>query len=237
MSRPVTLFTGQWADLPARTLAEKAAAWGYDGLELACWGDHFDVEPRARERRLRQRPARAARASTASGCWATRRHLVGQAVADRIDERHRAILPPDVWGDGDPEGVPPRAAAADEAHGAAAAALRRRRRDGLHRLADLAPRLLVAAERLRGVERGFRETAEPLAPDPRPLPGRGRPLRAGGPPDRDRVRPRHHAPALDALDGHPAFGINFDPSHFGYQYARLRPRSSPSSPTGSSTST
>ena len=43
MSRPVTLFTGQWADLPLTELAEKAAAWGYDGLELACWGDHLDV--------------------------------------------------------------------------------------------------------------------------------------------------------------------------------------------------
>jgi sugar phosphate isomerase/epimerase len=43
MARPVTLFTGQWADLPLSVLAEKAAAWGYDGLELACWGDHFEV--------------------------------------------------------------------------------------------------------------------------------------------------------------------------------------------------
>src|SRR5690606_35337287 len=43
LSRPITLFTGQWADLPAETLAEKASSWGYDGLELACWGDHFEV--------------------------------------------------------------------------------------------------------------------------------------------------------------------------------------------------
>ena len=43
MARPVTLFTGQWADLPLEALAEKAKSWGYDGLELACWGDHMDV--------------------------------------------------------------------------------------------------------------------------------------------------------------------------------------------------
>jgi sugar phosphate isomerase/epimerase len=43
MSRPVTLFTGQWADLPLEKLAPLAAEMGYDGLELACWGDHFDV--------------------------------------------------------------------------------------------------------------------------------------------------------------------------------------------------
>ena len=44
MARPVTLFTGQWADLPLEVLAQKAKNWGYDGLELACWGDHFEVE-------------------------------------------------------------------------------------------------------------------------------------------------------------------------------------------------
>jgi sugar phosphate isomerase/epimerase len=43
VSRPVTLFTGQWADLPLPELAKKAAEWGFDGLELASWGDHFDV--------------------------------------------------------------------------------------------------------------------------------------------------------------------------------------------------
>ena len=42
MARPVTLFSGQWADLPLTELAEKARDWGYDGLELGCWGDHFD---------------------------------------------------------------------------------------------------------------------------------------------------------------------------------------------------
>jgi sugar phosphate isomerase/epimerase len=44
VSRPVTLFTGQWADLPLEELAEKAGRWGFDGLELACWGDHFEVD-------------------------------------------------------------------------------------------------------------------------------------------------------------------------------------------------
>ena len=44
MSRPVILFTGQWTDLPLEELAQKAAEWGYQGLELACWGDHFEVQ-------------------------------------------------------------------------------------------------------------------------------------------------------------------------------------------------
>src|SRR5438093_4700747 len=42
MGRPVTLFTAQWADLPLETLAALAANWGYDGLEVACMGDHLD---------------------------------------------------------------------------------------------------------------------------------------------------------------------------------------------------
>ncbi len=43
MARPITLFTGQWADQPFEEVARLAGEWGYDGLEIACWGDHFDV--------------------------------------------------------------------------------------------------------------------------------------------------------------------------------------------------
>ena len=35
MTRPITLFTGQWADLPLETVAQKAKDFGFDGLELA----------------------------------------------------------------------------------------------------------------------------------------------------------------------------------------------------------
>ena len=48
--RPVTLFTGQFADIPLEQLAKKAAAWGYDGLELACWGDHVDAARAAKDK-------------------------------------------------------------------------------------------------------------------------------------------------------------------------------------------
>jgi len=44
MARPVTLFTGQWADLPFEKICQKAKSFGYEGVELACWGDHFEVE-------------------------------------------------------------------------------------------------------------------------------------------------------------------------------------------------
>ena len=44
MARPCTLFTGQWADLPLADLAARCSGWGFDGLELACSGDHFEVD-------------------------------------------------------------------------------------------------------------------------------------------------------------------------------------------------
>jgi sugar phosphate isomerase/epimerase len=109
MARPVTLFTGQWADLPVAEMARKAASFGYDGLELACWGDHFDVVA-ATDDEAYCRNKRALLDEHGLGCWAVSNHLVGQAVCDRIDERHRRILPDRVWGDGEGEGVQQRAA-------------------------------------------------------------------------------------------------------------------------------
>ncbi len=108
MSRPVTLFTGQWADVSFEDMCRKASEFGYDGLELACWGDHFDIR-----NALQNDAYSAAHRETLERyglrCLAISNHLVGQAVLDSIDARHQAILPEYIWGDGDPEGVNQRA--------------------------------------------------------------------------------------------------------------------------------
>lgn len=110
MARPITLFTGQWADLPLETLAEKAAGFGYDGLELACWGDHFEVD-KALESDAYVQSRRDILDRHGLKCLAISNHLVGQCVADAlIDPRHQSILPARLWGDGDPEGVRQRCA-------------------------------------------------------------------------------------------------------------------------------
>jgi sugar phosphate isomerase/epimerase len=109
MPRSLTLFTGQWADLPIEKLAPMARQMGYEGLELACWGDHFDVDAAASSTPYRQRLWEILTENQLT-CFAISNHLVGQAVCDLIDERHKSILPPDVWGDGEPEGVRQRAA-------------------------------------------------------------------------------------------------------------------------------
>ena len=110
MPRPVTLFTGQFADLPLETLAQKASDWGFDGLELACWGDHFEVD-KALADDAYVRNKRDLLDRYGLQCLAISNHLNGQAICDlNIDERHKGILPSRIWGDGRPEGVRQRAA-------------------------------------------------------------------------------------------------------------------------------
>jgi sugar phosphate isomerase/epimerase len=119
MARPVTLFTGQWADLPLETMARKASEFGYDGLELACWGDHFEVDKAISDSGYCKRKRDLLEKNDLQ-LYAISTHLVGQAVCDNIDARHKSILPPHVWGDGNPEAVNRRAA--DEVKNTAKAA-------------------------------------------------------------------------------------------------------------------
>ena len=110
MSRPVTLFTGQWADLPFEEVCRLASGWGYDGLEIACWGDHLDVY-RAASDDSYVAEKKATLEKYGLGVWAISNHLKGQAVCDDpIDFRHRDMVSDTVWGDGEAEGVRQRAA-------------------------------------------------------------------------------------------------------------------------------
>ena len=109
-SHPVTLFTGQWADLPFEEVARLAAEWGYDGLEVAASGDHLDLR-RADEDDAYVASRREILDRHGLKIFAISNHLAGQAVCDApIDFRHQAILREYVWGDGEAEGVRQRAA-------------------------------------------------------------------------------------------------------------------------------
>lgn len=225
MKRPVTLFTGQWADLPFEEVCRLAATFGYDGLEIACWGDHFDVRRALAEE------------DYVSGRWeilsrhgltgvALSAHLVGQAICDRIDDRYEDILPPEVWGDGDPEAVRQRAASRmiDTAR-------------ACRKFMDAAPendRRQPVVVGFTGSpiwhafyacpptsqewwQKGFEELAQRCLPI----------LDAFDEADVNFAMEIHPAETafdivscertLEALRGHPRFGFNFDPSHLGYQ--------------------
>lgn len=107
---PVTLFTGQWADLPFEEVARLAGEWGYDGLEIAASGDHLDLERAdVDDAYLASRLEILDRFGLK--VFAISNHLTGQAVCDDpIDFRHQAILRKSIWGDGEAEGVRYRAA-------------------------------------------------------------------------------------------------------------------------------
>ena len=97
MPRPVTLFTGQWADLPFEEICRKASQWGYDGLEIACWGDHMNVRKAARDKAYVEEKKRILKKNKLK-CWALSSHLAGQCVGDKPDPRLNAFVPPQIKG-------------------------------------------------------------------------------------------------------------------------------------------
>jgi sugar phosphate isomerase/epimerase len=228
MPRPVTLFTGQWADLPLEKLAPMVKSMGYDGVELACWGDHFDVD-KALSSKNYVADRWALLAAHGLTCHAVSSHLVGQAICDLIDDRHRSILPPDVWGDGDPEGVRRRAARKMIATAKAA-----------RKFFDAKPARL-GGKAFPAVVNGF--TGSSIWHSLYAFPPTSQEFWDAGFRDFGRrfgpildafeaanvnfgleVHPTEIAfdiassqRAIDAVKGHRRFGFNYDPSHLGYQ--------------------
>ena len=100
MGRPVTLFTGQWADLSFEDMCQKASGWGYDGLEIACWGDHMEVRKAASDPAYVEAKKKTLDKYNLK-CWALGAHLAGQCVGDRADERLNAFVPDDIKGKSD----------------------------------------------------------------------------------------------------------------------------------------
>jgi sugar phosphate isomerase/epimerase len=217
MARPVTLFTGQWADLPIEDLAGKAGGWGFEGLELACWGDHFEVDKAlADEGYCRSRQEILERNHL--NVWAIGAHLVGQAVCDPIDERHRAILPQEIYGDGEPEGVHQRAAERMKDAARAAARLGVQQVNGFtgspvwHLIYSFPP------NDFDEVERGYQEFAERWGPIIDVFDAEGVKFGLEVHPTEiayDFVTTRKTLAAIDNREG---FGINLDPSHFAHQF-------------------
>lgn len=217
MSRPITLFTGQWADLPLERLAEKASSWGFDGLELACWGDHFEVD-KALEDDGYVKAKRKLLENYNLKCYAISTHLVGQCICDPIDERHKSILSETLWGDGDPEGVRQRCADEMKRTATAAKLLGVDRVNGFtgssvwHKLYFFPP---TSQE---DIDSGYIDFANRWLPILEVFKTEG--VKFGL-----EVHPTEIAydiftaqRALDSIGNHPSFGFNFDPSHFIHQF-------------------
>jgi sugar phosphate isomerase/epimerase len=226
MARPVTLFTGQWADLSFDTVCQKAKHFGYDGIELACWGDHFEVDKALKDKGYVKNRWQILRGHGLK-VFSISMHLVGQAICDNIDDRHKAILPPDVWGDGDPEGVRKRAARKMIDAGKAC-----------RRFIDAAPEPTGFAPCVNGFtgssvwhslyafppthqkywQRGFDDFAKRFTPILDAFEKENVNFGLEVHPTEIAFDIATAQRAVEAVKGHKRFGFNYDPSHLGYQH-------------------
>ncbi|MCI0514753.1 sugar phosphate isomerase/epimerase [candidate division KSB1 bacterium] len=214
MPRPVTLFTGQWADLPLTELAKKAHQWDYDGLELACWGDHFSVtEALKNSDYCAQRHEILAQQNLK--VWAISNHLVGQMVCDPNDFRTDGFAPKALQGKPEEK----RKWAIDE----------------MLRTAEAAKRLGVSVVNgftgssiwhllysfppydFQVIEAGFQFFAEKWRPILDEFQKNGVKFALEVHPTEIAFDIITAQRALKALNQHPAFGFNFDPSHLQWQ--------------------
>ncbi len=96
MGRLVTLFTGQWADLDFEIMCRKAQKMGYEGLEIACWGNHLDPEKAAKDDSYIQYILNILKKYNLK-CAAIGTHIIGQCVGDYNDPRLNNFAPRAIW--------------------------------------------------------------------------------------------------------------------------------------------
>ena len=214
MKRPVTLFTGQWADLTLEEVCKKAVAFGYDGLELACWGDHMEVDKAdqtycdAKLALLKKYNLKLFSIST---------HLVGQAVCDNPDIRHKGMLSDAIWGDGQPEGIRQRAAAEIIKTGEVAKRLGLKVVNGFTGSSIWHLIYSFPAVSQEMIQAGYDDFAKRWIPILDAYQKMGVKYALEVHPTEIAFDIETARKALKAVNNHPAFGFNFDPSHFGYQ--------------------
>lgn len=228
MPRPITLFTGQWADLSLEQLAPLAKKMGYDGLELACWGDHFDVDAALNQPSYIKEKWELL-FDHGLTCFAISNHLVGQAVCDLIDERHQSILPPEIWAEGNPEQIRQRAAKQMIATGKAARAFANanpNRKDAIPQPAVVNG--FTGSSIWHSIyafpptpqsyyEKGFQDFATRWLPILNAFQTENVHFALEVHPTEIAFDIASAQRALNAIHNHPCFGFNFDPSHLGYQ--------------------
>ena len=209
----MTMFTGQWADLPLDEVANFISDCGYDGLELACWGDHFDVHASDSELQSKWELLK----NNNLECFAISNHLVGQAVCDDIDERHQSILPDLVWGDGDPEGVRQRAAEEMKQTARAAATFGVPVVNGFTGSSIWGKFYFFPPTPEKVIEDGFQDFRDRWIPILDEFEKNEVKFALEVHPAEIAYDIATAQRALEAVDYHPAFGFNFDPSHLLWQ--------------------
>lgn len=213
MARPVTLYSLQWGDLSLETVCKKAKEFGYDGIEIGL-PDHLDVR---QTDPLYYRQIKELLGKYGMQLYTISSHLIGQAVCDNIDKRHKGILPDYIWGDGDPEGVRQRASEELIRTAKAAKMLGVDTVVGFtgspiwHLLYSFPP----VSEAM--IDEGYAEFARRFTPVLDEFQKLGVRFALEVHPTEIAFDTFSAGRALKAVNNHPAFGFNYDPSHLGYQ--------------------
>ena len=217
MARKVTLFTGQWADLNFETMCKKAKSFGYDGLELACWGDHVDVEKAAKDKKYAESRKKIP-AEFGLEIFAISNHLAGQLVCDEIDERHKSIdTSGRIWGDGKPEGVRQRAAeelklTAKAAKNIGVSVVNGFTGSSIWKYLYSFPPVPPA-----WIDKGYEDFGKRFGPILEEFDKQGVNFALEVHPTEIAFDVASTERAIEAVKGHKRFGFNYDPSHLLYQ--------------------
>lgn len=100
MGRLLTLTTCQWADMTIDELCKLAKEMGYDGLEIACWGNQLDPVRAAKDDAYVEE-VKATLAKHDMKCVALAAHIIGQCVGDYDDPRLDNFAPAELAGQKD----------------------------------------------------------------------------------------------------------------------------------------
>lgn len=216
MARTVVLYTGSWSDLPLEELAQKAGEWGYQGVELCCWGDHFEVQRALSDDDYCQKKLDLLARHDLTAAVVSN-HSVGQAVCDPIDARHQGILPDYVWGNGDAMEVQQRAA--EEMM----ATVRAAQKMGVEVVSGFTGSSIWSyvagypAATAAAISNGFKDFARKWNPILDACRDCGIKYAFEVHPGQIAFDIYSAEMALDALDGREEFGFTFDPSHLHWQ--------------------
>jgi sugar phosphate isomerase/epimerase len=221
MPRTLALFSGPWTDVPLNELAQQANEWGYQALDLACWGEHFAVQ-RALAEPDYCRHILDTLEKNELRLIALSNHHLGQAVADHLIDWHREALPDYVWGDGDYAAVAARAAQEMIDTAKAAQQLGVSLVVG-HTGSPLSPYLFAgchpanAATLSAQIEKGWKQLAQSWKPILDSMNKLGVAFAAEVAPGQAAFDLYTAEATLRALEGHDGFGFAFNPAHLHWQ--------------------
>ena len=215
MSRPVTLFTAQFSDMPFDDLCKMAQKFGYDGLEVAAMGDYLDIEKAAEDIAYCD-SIKAKMAQYGLNLWAVSCHLIGQLVCDpNNDSRSDSFAPAQYAGNAEAKrewAIRALKASAKPAHNLGVKVVTGFTGSPIwHLLYSFPP---VGPNDIKNGFKYFDEKFNPIMDE----------YAKYGIKFALEVHPTEIAfdlytakMALEALDNRPEFGFNFDPSHLYWQ--------------------